>query len=74
MNSKIKKKLFHLLIAQYILIEDASTEIKEFKKNISRTANQIAAEYLPTDELFTHPNSIIYLLTMFLKVFRHTLE
>lgn len=37
-------------------------------------ANCIAAENLPTDELFSHPNSIIYLLTMFLRIFRHSLE
>ncbi len=43
MNSKIKKKLFHLLIAQYLLLQDQSADIKEFKKNISRMANQIAA-------------------------------
>ncbi len=28
MNSKIKKKLFHLLIAQEILLKDQSSEIK----------------------------------------------
>ncbi len=49
MNSKIKKKLFHLLIAKYILIEDHSQDVKQFKKNISRTANQISSENLPTD-------------------------
>lgn len=74
MNSKIKKKLFHLLIAQYILLQDSSTEIKEFKKNISRMASSIASQNLPTDDLFYHPNSIIYLLSMFLRIFRHSLE
>jgi hypothetical protein len=37
-------------------------------------ASRIASEDLPTDELFSYPNSIIYLLTMFLKIFKHSLE
>lgn len=37
-------------------------------------ANTIAAENLPSDELFSYPNSIIYLLTMFLRIFRQSLE
>lgn len=73
MNSKIKKKLFHLLMGQYILLEDSSKEIKEFKKNISKMASKISTENLPSDELFSHPNSIIYLLNMFLKIFRLSL-
>jgi hypothetical protein len=37
-------------------------------------ANHISSENLPTDELFSHPNSIIYLLTMFLKIFKCFLD
>ncbi len=66
-NSKIKKKLFHVLIAHAILAHSA-LELTEFKRKISREANAIARRPLPHDELFTHPNAIIYLLHLFLKI------
>lgn len=43
MNSKIKKKLFHLKVAR-ILLETQTTDPKEFKKLVSRKANTVALE------------------------------
>ncbi len=43
MNSKIKKKLFHLKVAK-ILLHSEATDAKIYKKNVSRGANKIAAE------------------------------
>jgi hypothetical protein len=42
MNSKIKKKLFHLKVAKILLHSDAN-DAKIYKKNVSRGANKIAA-------------------------------
>lgn len=42
MNSKIKKKLFHLKVARILLQFDAK-DAKEYKKNVSRRANIIAS-------------------------------
>lgn len=66
-NSKIKKKLFHLLIAQLILMTDF-IDVKDFKRKISREANLIAKRKLANDEIFAYPNAIIYLLHVFLKI------
>jgi hypothetical protein len=66
-NSKIKKKLFHLLIAHLILMPD-HRELKEFKRRISREANLIARKQLPHDELFAYPNAVIYLLHLFRRI------
>lgn len=41
MNSKIKKKLFHLKVARILLRSDA-LDAKEYKKNVSKQANMIA--------------------------------
>lgn len=65
MNSKIKKKLFHLKVAK-ILLHSEATDAKVYKKNVSRGANKIAAEIQEDDQLFEHPSSIIYLLNLFL--------
>lgn len=43
MNSKIKKKLFHLKVAR-ILLQTKAKDAKEFKKLVSRKANTIALE------------------------------
>lgn len=43
MNSKIKKKLFHLKVAK-ILLNSEAIDAKVYKKNVSRGANKIAAE------------------------------
>ena len=43
MNSKIKKKLFHLRVAQAIFSLPLM-EAKEFKKRVSKDANLIASE------------------------------
>ena len=43
MNSKIKKKLFHLKVAKILLNSDAN-DAKLYKKNVSRGANKIAVE------------------------------
>ena len=52
MNSKIKKKLFHLKVAKAIFSLPLM-EAKEFKKTVSKEANNIAAECsTKSDELF----------------------
>ena len=43
MNSKIKKKLFHLKVSR-ILLETKANDAKEFKKIVSRKANAVAQE------------------------------
>jgi len=43
MNSKIKKKLFHIKVAKVLLNSD-TVDPKIYKKNVSRSANKIAAE------------------------------
>lgn len=66
-NSKIKKKLFHILIAHIILMS-THADLKEFKRRVSKEANLIARKALPQDKLFSYPNAIIYLLHIFLKI------
>ena len=51
MNSKIKKKLFHLKVAR-ILLDSKANGAKEFKKLVSRKANAAALEIVEDDELF----------------------
>lgn len=51
MNSKIKKKLFHIKVANVLLNYDI-VDAKNYKKNVSRSANKIAAEIEEDDELF----------------------
>ena len=43
MNSKIKKKLFHLKVAR-ILLQTTTSDPKEFKKIVSKKANAVAQE------------------------------
>lgn len=43
MNSKIKKKLFHLYVVKS-LFEVYDVDLKEFKKRISRLANTISEQ------------------------------
>lgn len=64
MNSKIKKKLFHLLLIKELFtipIEDA----REFKKLVSKKASEVSESKLPDDHLFSFPSALIYLLHMF---------
>ncbi len=64
MNSKIKKKLFHLLLVRELFtipLEDA----KEFKKQVSKKASQVSQRRLIEDSLFNYPSAIIYLLKLF---------
>lgn len=49
MNSKIKKKLFHLLIAQIILSDTNTQDVKIFKKTISKEANLLSQANLDSD-------------------------
>lgn len=51
MNSKIKKKLFHLKVAK-VLLHSHAQDAKEYKKNVSRSANAIAAQLEEDDNLF----------------------
>jgi hypothetical protein len=67
MNSKIKKKLFHILVAHFML-SSGHLELRDFRRRVSREANAIAKRALPQDDLFNHPNAIIYLLHLFLKM------
>jgi hypothetical protein len=67
LNSKIKKKLFHLLIVDLIL-NGHFADCKDFKRKISREANIISKKHYPNDEIFSYPNAIIYLLHLFLKI------
>jgi hypothetical protein len=64
MNSKIKKKLFHLLIIRELFtipVED----VREFKKQVSRKANEVSESKPPSDDLFNFPSALIYLLHIF---------
>jgi hypothetical protein len=49
MNSKIKKKLFHLLIAQIILADNQTQDVRIFKKRISKEANLLSQTNLDSD-------------------------
>lgn len=64
MNSKIKKKLFHLRVTKILLTADAA-DAKLYKKCVSKGANRIARVIEEDDELFEHPSSVIYLLHLF---------
>jgi hypothetical protein len=66
MNSKIKKKLFHVYIVKS-LFEVFDSDLKEFKKRISKLANSICEQSYDEDELFEFPSSILYLLRLFYK-------
>jgi hypothetical protein len=64
MNSKIKKKLFHLLLIRELFsipLEDP----REFKKIVSKRASEVSQSHLPTDALFDYPSALIYLLSLF---------
>lgn len=63
MNSKIKKKLFHLLLIKE-LFSLPHLDVKEFKKQVSRKANEITISQLPNHLLFSHPSALIYLLRL----------
>ena len=66
MNSKIKKKLFHLLLIRELFalpLEDP----KEFKKLVSKKASEVSQSRLPDDPLFAYPSALIYLLRLFSK-------
>lgn len=64
MNSKIKKKLFHLLLIRD-LFQLPSQDCKDFKKMVSRRAGEITNSRLPTHSLLNHPSALIYLLRLF---------
>ncbi len=64
MNSKIKKKLFHLLLVKE-LFTISLEEGREFKKIVSKRACEISQSKLPTDILFDFPSALIYLLNLF---------
>ena len=64
MNSKIKKKLFHLLLIREIF-NVPRTDQREFKKLVSKLANDVSHSKLPNDPLFDHPSALIYLLSLF---------
>jgi hypothetical protein len=46
LNSKIKKKLFHLLMASLIL-GSYFQDVKDFKRKVSREANTISKKFYP---------------------------
>lgn len=64
MNSKIKKKLFHLLLLRD-LFNIPRHDPREFKKLVSKLANDVSHSKLPNDPLFNHPSALIYLLSLF---------
>lgn len=64
MNSKIKKKLFHLLLVRDLFAIPLD-DPREFKKLVSRHANEVAQSRLPSDPLFDYPSALIYLLSLF---------
>lgn len=63
-NSKIKKKLFHLLLIKD-LFNVPKQEPKEFKKLVSKLANDVSHVKTQKDILFDYPSSLIYLLSLF---------
>jgi hypothetical protein len=64
MNSKIKKKLFHLLLVRD-LFAIPRDDPREFKKLVSRHANDVALSTFSPDALFDCPSALIYLLSIF---------
>lgn len=66
LNSKIKRKLFHLK-ATHILLNTVSPTPKLFKKQVSSRVNSIASSLFENHELFQSSSSIIYLLNLFLE-------
>ena len=70
LNSKIKKKLFHLKVTN-ILLNTRTTDPKEYKKLVSRKANNIASNIVENDEIFEYPSSLIYLLNLVHNTLRH---
>ncbi len=64
MNSKIKKKLFHLLLIRELFFIPRQ-DPREFKKLVSKQANEVAHCKLPNDPLFSFPSALIYLLSLF---------
>jgi hypothetical protein len=64
MNSKIKKKLFHLLLIRELFTIPLQ-DPREFKKQVSKKANEVAESKLPDDPLFNFPSALIYLLHLF---------
>lgn len=44
------------------------TDVKDFKRRVSREANTISKKNAPNEEVFAYPNAIIYLLHLFLKI------
>lgn len=64
MNSKIKKKLFHLLLIRDLLLVPRQ-DAREFKKMVSKIANDVPQSRLPNDPLFAYPSALIYLLSLF---------
>jgi hypothetical protein len=51
MNSKIKKKLFHLFVVKSLFVV-FDEDLKEFKKRISKLASAISELTYIEDELF----------------------
>lgn len=64
MNSKIKKKLFHLLLIRDLFAIPLQ-DPREFKKLVSKKANEVSQSKLPDDPLFQFPSALIYLLSLF---------
>jgi hypothetical protein len=64
MNSKIKKKLFHLLLIRELFTIPLQ-DPREFKKQVSKKANEVSESKLPDDQLFNFPSALIYLLHIF---------
>lgn len=70
MNSKIKKKLFHLLLLPRLLALPRH-DARLFKKSVSQAATQVATALLPPHPLFQHPSALIYLLSRFALLLPH---
>jgi hypothetical protein len=66
-DSKIKKKLFYLLIANIVLMGHY-TNLRDFERRVIKKTNLIARR----PHLFSHPNAIIYLISFFLNIFLPT--
>lgn len=51
-----------------MILIGSHSDLKDFKRRVSKEANLIARKPLPQDDLFSYPNAIIYLLFVFLKI------
>lgn len=66
-NSKIKKKLFHLKVAEILIACNLPNE-RDFRHHVSRSVAQLSTACVEPDEFFNYPNLTIYLFHLMASV------